>query len=66
MREGDNQWLEDIGPSITALMVFLTRENSGLPVSERSRHKGTDGLQVHVMSNGLSYSKDANGKWQTV
>jgi hypothetical protein len=66
MREGDDQWLEDIGPSITALIVFLTRENNGNPVNERSRYKGPDGKQVHVMSNGLSYAKDNLGKWQIV
>ncbi len=29
VRESDDQWLEDVGPSMTALMVFLTRENRG-------------------------------------
>jgi hypothetical protein len=23
-----------------------------------------NGVEVHEMSNGLSYSKDTNGKWQ--
>ncbi len=64
MRESDDQWLEDIGPSVTALIVFLTRENNGNPVREQSTHKGPDGRQVHVMSNGLSYVKDNLGKWQ--
>ena len=66
MRESDDLWLEDVGPSITALMVFLTRENNGHRVTERSRHKISDGRQVHVMSNGLSYAKDDRGKWQVV
>lgn len=66
MREGDDQWLEDIAPSITALQMFLTKENNGHPVTERSSFKDSFGRQVHVMSNGLSYAKDNQGKWQVV
>lgn len=66
VREGDDQWLEDVGPSLTALIVFLSRENNNLPVSQRSSHKNPDGREVHVMSNGLSYTKDDRGKWQIV
>lgn len=66
IRESDDQWLEDIGPSTTALMVFLTRENNGLPVTERSTYTNPEGRLIHVMSNGLSYAKDACGKWQIV
>jgi hypothetical protein len=63
MRESDDQWLEDIGPSVTSLIVFLTRENNGHPVTERSIHRNSEGKQIHVMSNGLSYAKDEFGKW---
>ncbi len=64
VREGDDPWLEDIGPSVTALRVFLTRENNGIQIFERSSHKDAMGEQVHVMSNGLSYTKDSEGKWK--
>jgi len=64
VREGDDQWLEDTGPSITALRVFLTRENNGIQIIERSSYKDAIGGQVHVMSNGLSYTKDSEGKWK--
>jgi hypothetical protein len=66
IREGDNQWLEDVGPSITSLMMLLTRENNGHPVSERKVIRDAVGKQVHVMSNGLSYAKDEKGKWYVV
>lgn len=66
VRESDDQWLEDVGPSLTALRVFLTRENNGLPVTERSTRQDADGRLVHVMSNGMSYTKDSQGKWQIV
>jgi len=64
VREGDDQWLEDVGPSINALRVFLTRENNGIQVIERRNYKDDAGAQVHIMSNGLSYFKDDKGKWQ--
>lgn len=64
VREGDDQWLSDIGPSLRALIVFLTRENNGIEVYERKNFTDSEGYEVHVMSNGLSYRKDAKGKWE--
>ncbi len=64
VREGDDQSLDEISPSITALRVFLTRENGGIQVSERSSHKDSNGRSIYVMSNGLSYMKDDQGKWK--
>lgn len=66
VREGDDQWLSDIGPSMRALVVFLTRENNGIEVYEQRKYTDTQGNEVHVMSNGLSYRKDDNGKWEVV
>jgi hypothetical protein len=63
VREGDDQWLEDVPPTLQALAVFLTRENNGIQVYEKRMYVD-QGREVHVMSNGLSYGKDANGKWQ--
>ena len=64
MREGDDQSLEDIAPSLGALIVFLTRENNGIRISERSCTTSRDGKQIHVMSNGMSYTKNDGGKWK--
>lgn len=66
VREGDDQWLSDVGPSTNALVHFLTRENGGIRVYEQKNYTDKSGRQVHVMSNGLSYSKDKNGKWEVV
>lgn len=66
VREGDDQWLSDIGPSLRALCVFLTRENNGIEVYERRNFTDASGNDIHVMSNGLSYRKDANGKWEMI
>lgn len=66
VREGDDQWLSDIGPSLRALVVFLTRENNGIEVYEQRHYSDAQGRDVHVMSNGLSYRKDEKGKWEVV
>lgn len=67
VREGDEQWLHDIAPTLNALIVYLSRENNGIRVYEKSvltdeRSK----RQVHVMSNGLSYAIGKDGKWEIV
>ena len=65
VRESDDQWLDEVPPTLPALINFLTRENNGVRVYEKSSH--TDGgREIHVMSNGLSYAKDAQGRWQVV
>lgn len=35
MREGEDQWLPDVPPTIQALILFLTRENNGVRVYEK-------------------------------
>ena len=64
VKESEEQWLHEIQPTLNALVVYLTRENNGIRVYEvRSYVRQKDGLQVHQMSNGLSYAKDKEGKW---
>ena len=63
VREEDYQWLHEIPGTLTALINYLTRENNGVRVYEKRQYI-KDGVEVFEMSNGLSYSKDANGKWQ--
>lgn len=65
VREGDDQWLNEVSPSVNALIVFLTRENNGIRVYEK-KTRVDNGREVHVMSNGLSYAKDEKGKWEVV
>jgi hypothetical protein len=66
VRDGDDQWLSDIGPSVRALRVFLSRENNGIEVYEQRNYIDAQGREVHVMSNSLSYAKDEKGKWEVV
>jgi hypothetical protein len=65
IREGDDQWLEDIAPTLQALISFLTHENNGIRVYETKTHQADDGVEIVSMSNGLSYSK-TSGRWKVV
>ena len=66
VRDGDDQWLSDVSPTLQALVIFLTRENGGIRVYEKKNFDGPDGRQIYEMSNGLSYRKDDKGKWEVV
>ncbi len=63
VKEEDDQWLHEIPGTIIALINYLTKENNGVRVYEKRRDI-KNGVEMHEMSNGLWYSKDANGKWQ--
>lgn len=66
VREGDELSLPEIPPTINALINFLTRENGGIRVYEKSRSTLPDGRDAVRMSNGLTYSKSADGKWEVI
>lgn len=65
VRESDDQWLDEVSPTLSALINFLTRENNGIRVYEK-RSLFQNGREIHEMSNGLSYAKDGHGRWQIV
>lgn len=64
--ENDDQWLSEVSPTMSALIVFLTHENNGVRIYERSSFSDKSGRHIHVMSNGLAYGKDAQGRWEVV
>jgi hypothetical protein len=66
VKEEDGQWLHDVSPTLSALIMYLTRENNGIRVYEQKNFIDKDGKEVHAMSNGLSYSKGDDGKWFAV
>ena len=64
VKESDGEWLHDVSPTLSALILHLTRENNGVRVYEKTNHySDKEKREVHLMSNGLSYAKDDNGKW---
>lgn len=66
VKESEEQWLHDVSPTLNALINYLTRENNGVRVYEKTTSVGANGKEVHEMSNGLSYSIDSDGKWYVV
>ena len=64
VKESEEQWLHEVLPTLPALIMYLTRENNGIRVYEQKQIiDPKSGNEVYVMSNGLSYSKDEQGKW---
>jgi hypothetical protein len=55
VREGDDQWLHEIAPSIEALINYLSRENGGLSISLKKIEVNAENEQVHAMSDGFNY-----------
>ena len=67
VKEEEEQWLHEIQPTVYALIIYLTRQNNGVRVNEKSNAVDhTTGRSVHEMSNGLSYTHNDEGKWQIV
>lgn len=66
VKDGDGEFLEDIAPSLNALMAFLSRENNGFRVFEKRNFINTEGKQVFEMSNGMHYTKNDSGRWMVV
>lgn len=64
VRESDEQWLHEIPPTMNALVLYLTRQNNGIRVYEQKSYVDNKGREVHDMSNGFSYAKDADGRWE--
>ncbi|MBA4168737.1 MAG: hypothetical protein H0X41_14520, partial [Chitinophagaceae bacterium] len=58
----DEQWLHEIAPTMTALVHYLTRQNNGVRVYEKSSMV-KQGQTHYEMSNGLTYAVDTNGQW---
>lgn len=64
VRESDEQWLHEISPTMNALIAYLSRENNGIRVYEKENYLDEKtGKEVHTMSNGMSYTKDKDGRW---
>ena len=64
VRESEEQWLHGVAPTVTALIIYLTRENNGVRVYEKSKYfSKTYDRDVNQMSNGFNYTKDDEEKW---
>ncbi len=66
-KEDDAQWLNDVQPTINALVNYLTRENNGIGVYEVGSfvHPVLQ-KEIHKMSNHLDYVVDTDLCWEIV
>jgi hypothetical protein len=64
VKEGEGRWLHDISPTLNALINYLSNENNGIRIYEKETFiNKANGKEVHLMSNGLSYSIGEDGRW---
>jgi hypothetical protein len=63
IKEGDDQWLSDIAPTLNALVHYLTRQNNGVKVYLKHESADANGRSRYEMSDGLTYRVDETGKW---
>jgi len=67
VRESDEQRLNEVGPTLSALLLYLCRENGGVPIREvKSFYSQKHGRDVYEMSDGLTYAKDDESKWYII
>lgn len=62
----DQQWLHEVDGTVSALKSYLTRESGIRVFEQRAYTDPKTNQEVHLMSNGLTYGKDAEGKWFVV
>ncbi|HEY4193950.1 MAG TPA: hypothetical protein VGM63_00325 [Mucilaginibacter sp.] len=64
IKEGDYQKLNEVEPTMGALLFYLRRENGGQAISETgSYHSRKHGKEVHEMSDGLAYALNYEQQW---
>ena len=63
VKDEDPQWLHEIPGTTNALISFLTRENNNIRVYIKETSMLKNGREEYLMSNGLRYSKDDEGRW---
>lgn len=62
----DQQWLHEVEGTVAALKIYLTRENGTRIFEQRSFIDPVSQKEIHVMSNGLDYALDEQGRWYVV
>ncbi len=67
VRESEEQWLHEVGPSTEALIAYLSGQNNGIRVNVKKMFINPEDAAEHFeMSNGLVYAKDKERKWYVV
>jgi len=67
VKEGDdNELLNNVQPTIYALMAYLKKQNNGRDVYRKQITVDKQQHEVHEMSNGLSYILNDANEWQMI
>lgn len=65
VREGEEPQLNEIMPTLQALIMYLSRQNNGIPVRVEKTYEEND-REIFQMSNGMSYGKNSENQWEIV
>jgi len=67
VKESEYQPLKEVTPNISALLLYLRRENGGTPVRElRNHYSEKHGRELHEMSDGLTYALNDERQWAVI
>ena len=67
VREGEPQKLNEVEPTMSALLFYLRRENGGVSIREtRNYYNEKHSREAYEMSDGLTYSLNDEGKWYII
>lgn len=67
VRERDNQWLQEVSPTVNALSMYLTRENNGIFIYDKKiYYSEKEGRNVYEMSDGLNYAINDKNQWYVI
>jgi hypothetical protein len=66
VKEREYQQLREVTPNMSALLLYLRRENGG-PVHELKTYRSEKhGRELHEMSDGLTYALNADNQWTVI
>jgi hypothetical protein len=67
VRESEGERLNEVAPNLSALLLYLRRENGGTPISEtKSYYSEKHAREVYEMSDGLIYAQNDQEKWYII
>ena len=67
VKENEYRKLNEVEPSLAALLLYLRQENGGVRIVEtKSYYNKKHGGHVYEMSDGLAYALDDNNRWRII
>jgi hypothetical protein len=67
VKETEYRKLNEVEPSLDALLLFLRQENGGVRIVEtRSYFNERHGRDVYEMSDGLTYARNDDKRWYII